>query len=165
VRRIGDLLDHTLKRFRLGERVRAHRAIGEWAEIVGPQVAGHARPTEVAGTTLVVQVDHSAWLAQLRLLSPVILERLNARLGEGTIRDIALRIGSAPPPRPPDASSAAAPEAPPRLSPEEAGEIDRAIADVSDPSLRALLLELREKQDPDAERVSRSGRPDPSGEK
>ena len=167
MRRIGDLLDATLKRLRLGDRIHAHRALGEWAETVGPQVAGHATPMEVAGTTLLVQVDHSAWLAQLRLLAPVILERLNTRLGAGTITHLVLRIGSAPPAGAPEPPAAVPGEQPPRLSPEEAREIDHAIEEVPDESLRALLRELREKQGPTpsggADRLSRSGRPDPSG--
>jgi len=145
VRRIGDLLDATLKRFHLGARVHAHRALAEWAQIVGSQVAAHARPLEVAGTTLHVQVDHSAWLAQLRLLSPVILEQLDARLGAGTITDLVLRIGSAAPPAATD-PPAAAREEPPALSPEEAREIDRAIEAVPDSPLRDLLQALRVKQ-------------------
>ncbi len=145
MRRIGDLLDATLKRFHLGARMHAHRALAEWAHIVGPQVAAHARPIEVAGTTLHVQVDHSAWLAQLRLLSPVILEQLDARLGAGTITNLVLRIGSAAPPPAPEPVVGAR-EEPPTLSPEEAREIDSAIAEVPDSSLRDLLQALRAKQ-------------------
>jgi len=146
MRRVNDLLDQTLKRLRLGERVHAHGAIAQWAATVGPQVASHARALEVAGTTLHVQVDHSVWLAQLRLLAPVILEQINARLGAGTITDLDLRIGNTPPPRAPEPPAASPREEFPRLSPEEAREIDRAIAEVPDPTLRALLRDLREKQ-------------------
>ena len=146
MRRIGDLLDDSLKRLGLVEPLRARGAIEQWEEIVGPQVAAHARALEVTGTILHVQVDHSAWLAQLRLLTPVILEQLNARLGEATISNVSLRIGSAPPAAHPGPPAAGAPEPPPRLSPEESREIDRAIAGIPDPSLRALLQELRKKQ-------------------
>ena len=152
MRRIGDLLDETLKRFKLEERLRASRALTEWAEAVGPQIAAHTRAVEVAGKALLVQVDHSAWLAQLHLLRPMILERLNARLGEGTIKDLVLRIGSTTPtPRaeaPAEATLDAIHESPSPLSPEELGRIDRAIEEVPDPGLRALLRALREKQSP-----------------
>ena len=152
MRRIGDLLDKTLKRFKLEERLRASRALTEWAEAVGPQIAAHTRAVEVAGKALLVQVDHSAWLAQLHLLRPMILERLNARLGEGTIKDLVLRIGSTTPTPRADTSAEATPgaihESPSPLSPEELGQIDRAIEEVPDPGLRALLRALREKQGP-----------------
>jgi predicted nucleic acid-binding Zn ribbon protein len=47
-----------------------------WDELVGPQVALHARPRSLRGGVLTVVVDDPAWATQLRLLSAELLARL-----------------------------------------------------------------------------------------
>ena len=47
-----------------------------WADIAGPQVAAHARPTALERGVLTVATDHHAWAAELRLLSGDLLRGL-----------------------------------------------------------------------------------------
>jgi predicted nucleic acid-binding Zn ribbon protein len=71
---------------------------GRWAEIVGPDLAAHTRPDTFADGELAVTADSTAWATQVRLLAPELIRRLNAELGDGTVRRVKLR-GPAPPRR------------------------------------------------------------------
>ncbi|MEV7724679.1 DUF721 domain-containing protein [Streptomyces sp. NPDC101733] len=57
-----------------------------WGEIVGPDIAGHCVPERYEDRELLVRCDSSAWAAQLKLLAPQLVARLNADLGQGTVR-------------------------------------------------------------------------------
>ncbi|MFD3805224.1 DUF721 domain-containing protein [Streptomyces sp. NPDC058611] len=57
-----------------------------WPEIVGPDIAAHCEPERYEDRELVVRCDSSAWAAQLKLLAPQLVARLNADLGQGTVR-------------------------------------------------------------------------------
>ncbi len=59
-----------------------------WPEIVGPEIAAHCVPERYEDRELVVRCDSSAWAAQLKLLAPQLVARLNADLGQGTVRMI-----------------------------------------------------------------------------
>jgi predicted nucleic acid-binding Zn ribbon protein len=72
-------------------------AFGRWSEIVGPELAAHARPDGFTDGELTVVTDSTAWATQVRLLAPNLVRRLNAELGDGTVRRVRVR-GPAPPP-------------------------------------------------------------------
>ena len=71
---------------------------GRWAEIVGPDLAAHTQPDTFTDGELAVTADSTAWATQVRLLAPELIRRLNAELGDGTVRRVKLR-GPAPPRR------------------------------------------------------------------
>jgi predicted nucleic acid-binding Zn ribbon protein len=62
-----------------------------WTEAVGADLAAHAQVRRLRGKTLEVQVASDAWATELRYLAAVICERLNARLGPGTVTQILTR--------------------------------------------------------------------------
>lgn len=76
-----------------GWRSRASVAavFGRWPEIVGPQLAAHAKPEAFSDGDLVVLADSPAWATQMRLLAPQILKRLGEELGAGTVRHVTVR--------------------------------------------------------------------------
>ena len=69
---------------------------GRWAEIVGADLAAHTKPDAFADGELAVTADSTAWATQVRLLAPQLVRRLNAELGDGTVRRVKVR-GPAPP--------------------------------------------------------------------
>ncbi|HWG26863.1 DUF721 domain-containing protein [Actinospica sp.] len=77
-------------------------AFGRWEEIVGPELSAHARPDGFADGELLIVADSTAWATQLRLLAATLVRRLNAELGDGTVRRVKVR-GPAGPPRKPGA--------------------------------------------------------------
>jgi predicted nucleic acid-binding Zn ribbon protein len=64
---------------------------GRWAEIVGPDLAGHTRPESLADGELTVTADSTAWATQLRLLAGQLVHRLNVELGDGAVRRVKVR--------------------------------------------------------------------------
>jgi predicted nucleic acid-binding Zn ribbon protein len=61
---------------------------GRWAEIVGPELAGHTRPERLREGELTVAADSTAWATQLRLLAAQLVRRLNVELGAGTVQRV-----------------------------------------------------------------------------
>lgn len=65
-----------------------------WEEIVGTHVAAHAWPDSFTERdTLVVVVSDSVWMQQLHFQRGILIERLNARLGEAGVKDIRFSLG------------------------------------------------------------------------
>jgi predicted nucleic acid-binding Zn ribbon protein len=68
--------------------VAAGSVFGRWAQIVGPDLAAHTTPASLADGELTVTADSTAWATQLRLLAAELVRRLNAELGDGTVRRV-----------------------------------------------------------------------------
>ncbi|MHB1801167.1 MAG: DUF721 domain-containing protein [Actinomycetes bacterium] len=79
-----------------GPGVATGRLLGQWEQLVGPAVAEHCRPVEVIGTELVVAAESTAWATQLRLMGPVLLDRLSAQVGPGVVRTVRVLGPSGP---------------------------------------------------------------------
>lgn len=62
-----------------------------WAEVVGPEIAGHATPEAFEAGVLRVRAGSTAWATQLRLLAPDIVRRLNVELGHGSVTRLDIR--------------------------------------------------------------------------
>ncbi|MEU6045267.1 DUF721 domain-containing protein [Streptomyces griseus] len=64
--------------------------MGRWPQIVGDDLAKHCVPLryddDPDARVLTVSCDSTAWATQLRLLAPQLVARLNADLGQGTVR-------------------------------------------------------------------------------
>lgn len=69
------------------DQVRAGRVVTEWSDLVGPKIAQRTRPDGVSDRILWVEVATSAWLHELNLLRPQLLQSLTARLGEPRLFD------------------------------------------------------------------------------
>ena len=69
---------------------------GRWAEIVGADVASHAVPVSLVDGDLLLQAESTAWASQLRLLAPTISQRINGRVGRGTVTRIRVQGPTGP---------------------------------------------------------------------
>ncbi|HLK99824.1 MAG TPA: DUF721 domain-containing protein [Myxococcaceae bacterium] len=80
---------------RLAEESGKGRALEPvWAAAVGAQIAKHTSPYTLHEGTLVVTVASAEWAKTLSLQEASLLERLNARLGVGTVKALTFRLGS-----------------------------------------------------------------------
>ena len=77
-----------------GERLGAARVWAAWDEMVGPELAAHCEPVRLAGRVLVVRADSPAWSTQLRYLTGQLIERAEAALGPGSVREVRVTVGS-----------------------------------------------------------------------
>jgi hypothetical protein len=123
-------------------RLSEYRILGQWERTVGGVIASHARPVSVRGSRLFLAVDSPAWMQQLSLLKPEIIEKVNRGLGrKDAIREIALNLGEV---------TASQRFSPPRtvpyeLSAEEQNKIAGLTAEIRDPEVREALRRLIEK--------------------
>ena len=65
---------------------------GRWADIVGPQLAAHARPVSLSSGVLVVAVTEPAWATQLTYLDSELLGRFREALGDGVVERVEVRL-------------------------------------------------------------------------
>jgi hypothetical protein len=93
IEKLSSLLNKTLASHGLTTRLKEYRVVGRWEKIVGKVIARHAQPSSLRGKKLSVVVDSSAWMQQLSLLKPEIINKVNESLGRETITDITLRLG------------------------------------------------------------------------
>ena len=86
--RLSEALTEWVRRAGLVRRMDLARAVEEWPERVGPQIAAVTRPESVSPDGLLrVRVASAAWATELSLMTPRILARLNAGRS-GRIREI-----------------------------------------------------------------------------
>jgi predicted nucleic acid-binding Zn ribbon protein len=63
-----------------------------WGEVVGPDIAAHARPVAVRDGTLVVEADDPTWASQLKWLGADLLRRLAEAAGEPVADHVEVRV-------------------------------------------------------------------------
>jgi predicted nucleic acid-binding Zn ribbon protein len=85
---LGTAIDGLLADQGWRRRAAVGAAFGRWAQIVGADLAAHARPESFSDGELVVVADSTAWATQLRLLAAQLVRRLNGELGDGTVRRV-----------------------------------------------------------------------------
>lgn len=97
---LAEAIDSLLANQGWRERAAVGAAFGRWSEIVGRELAAHAQPDTFADGELTVVCDSTAWATQVRLLAANLVRRLNAELGDGTVRRVRVRGPVAPGPAP-----------------------------------------------------------------
>jgi predicted nucleic acid-binding Zn ribbon protein len=66
---------------------------GRWQQLVGPDIAAHAKPVSLRRGQLVLVVDHPAWASQLRFMTGDLMTRITESTGSGDVREIHIRVG------------------------------------------------------------------------
>lgn len=86
--KIGNVILKTLNRMGFAERLQRQTAVMRWKEIVGDTIAAETEALRIEGSTLVVRVHRAAWRQQLTYLKEGLLVKLEAELGEDSIKNI-----------------------------------------------------------------------------
>ena len=117
--------------------------VSEWRAIVGDRLAGECAPEALrfppkqrCAGTLRLRVSGGGLALELQHLQGQLIERINAHLGYDAVERIQFVQGPVPkrPPTPPPAR--------PTLSERDAQDLQRLVATVDDPELRAALESL-----------------------
>jgi hypothetical protein len=143
VEKLSATIEKLLASRGMASKLKEYRVYGQWGRAVGEVIAGHAQPSMVRGKKLYVTVDSSAWMQQLSLLKPDIMEKLNAAMGANAVESITLKLGElevSPRPR----TKTPEPEPPP-LGPEERRRIEELASVIADPEVRRSFMHLVEK--------------------
>lgn len=90
----SELVPRVMKKLGLEHRLQQSQVFFLWPEIVGTDIARHAQPVSLRNGLLVVTVDHPVWLQELsRFHKPLLLQKVQGRIGKKAVRDICFRIG------------------------------------------------------------------------
>ena len=70
--------------------------MGQWAQIVGADLADHVQPVSFADGELTLLADSTAWATQVRLLLPDLHRAVDERVGKGVVARIRVQGPQAP---------------------------------------------------------------------
>ncbi|MGB8407627.1 MAG: DUF721 family protein [Mycobacterium sp.] len=77
-------------------RVAEGSIFGQWAQVVGEQIADHATPAALRDGVLTVTAESTAWATQLRLVQSQILAKIAAAVGDGLVTSVKIVGPSGP---------------------------------------------------------------------
>ncbi len=77
-------------------RVAEGSVFAQWSEVVGEQIAEHARPTGLREGVLAVTAESTAWATQLRLVQAQLLAKIAAAVGDGVVTSLRITGPTAP---------------------------------------------------------------------
>lgn len=140
--RLSVTLGKILKARGIEDRLHEYRVFSRWKEVAGQAIARHAEPRALRGGKLVLIVDSPAWMQQLSLMKPELIEKLNSNLGGKTIRDITLKLGEVEPPRDQPSEEGPAKVA---LTAEERDRIEQHLHDAGDSDIREMVRRVMER--------------------
>jgi predicted nucleic acid-binding Zn ribbon protein len=92
---IGKVLEQVIADLGLAKKLHEQRAVVDWADIVGENVARHSRAIRVDGGRLFVEVDSSVWAQELSLMKRRILREIGRRAGDGVVDNVHFVLGGA----------------------------------------------------------------------
>jgi hypothetical protein len=91
--RLSDVLDQSLKRLDLHQRLDEYGVWPIWNEVVGRTIAQNAQPEKIRNGTLFVKVSSPVWLQQLQFMKEMIADKLNQRLKTAAVKNIFFMVG------------------------------------------------------------------------
>jgi predicted nucleic acid-binding Zn ribbon protein len=90
--KVGESLAELTRQLGTGPPDALSAIFSRWSEVVGEDVAAHARPERLDGEALVVSVDSPAWASHLRTLAPRVISQLNDATGSDQVSRLVVRV-------------------------------------------------------------------------
>ncbi len=91
---LGNLIEHVIRSLGLGEKFHGWRIVSRWPEIVGPEIARHARAIRFSDGILTIVVEKDVWRQELEMQLENILEKIRSTSGGSAVKKIVLKSGS-----------------------------------------------------------------------
>ena len=88
MKKLGAVIDHLIKSEGIEKPILQNKALMDWEEIVGKQIAKHSTPEEVKHGVMMVRVETPVWRNELTLRKNEIIEKLNKGTHKKIIQDI-----------------------------------------------------------------------------
>ena len=82
-----------MKDLGLEQRLHESQIFSQWTEIIGADNARHCQPLSLRHAKLVVVVTHAGWVQAFWSLKPMMLRKIQQRVGAQHVRDIIFRNG------------------------------------------------------------------------
>lgn len=93
VDRLSAVLSQSLKRLDLHSRLDDYGVWPIWNDVVGKTIAKNAQPEKIRNGTLIVKVSSPVWMQQLQFMKEMIVEKLNQRLKNDTVKSVFFLVG------------------------------------------------------------------------
>jgi len=93
---LADALDRLVRDQGWQDQTAVAVLMGDWAQVVGPDLADHVVPIAFSEGELSLQADSTAWATQVRLLLPDLHRSIDARVGAGVVTRIRIQGPQAP---------------------------------------------------------------------
>jgi len=136
---LGAVLDQSLKRLDLAQRLDEYGVWPIWNDVVGKTIARNAQPEKIRHGTLFVKVTSPVWMQQLQFMKEMIADKLNQRLDCEAVKNIFFMVG-----RIDAADEETATDGSQNQAQENAAiEVnDEFLASIGDPAIRAAFKKL-----------------------
>ncbi len=89
---MSGVLPRVLKQLGLEQGLLGWRAVSEWAEVVGPQLARRTRAVAFHEGVLHIEVEGSPWMQELGFLKRDLVRKINEHLGRRLVHDVRFRV-------------------------------------------------------------------------
>mgnify|MGYP001799911221 CR=1 FL=1 len=89
---VGNALDRLMRNLGVPKLATVRSVFDRWPDLVGDQVAAHAKPIALRDGVLTVGVDDPAWATQLRFLEAELLTQIAAEFGPDEVTSIEVRV-------------------------------------------------------------------------
>ena len=86
--RVGDIFAHALKEMKIGREFKQHLVVYQWQELVGRDIASHARAVKLEFKKLFIRTSHPAWAEQLKYMEYEIKQKINSHFGEELVQEL-----------------------------------------------------------------------------
>ncbi|BCZ21655.1 UPF0232 protein [Mycobacterium senriense] len=93
---LGNLARDLAKKRGWSAQVAEGTVLGNWATVVGHQIADHATPTALNDGVLSVTAESTAWATQLRMIQSQLLAKIAAAVGNGVVTSLKITGPTAP---------------------------------------------------------------------
>ena len=123
-------------------KLECHRLFSFWDQVVGKEIASHARPKLLRGSVLWVDVTDSVWMQQLHFQKTEILESINARLNGTAVNDMRFKLVHKLPQKPAKSCKSPVKSSILEPKPEEVLEFEKMISTISDEGVRESMKKL-----------------------
>lgn len=91
-KKLGSAIEEMLRHMNAPSADVLRAVFVRWPEVVGEEVAAHARPDTIDGTTLVVVADDPTWASQLHWLENQLIERIRRVSGSDRVEAVKVRV-------------------------------------------------------------------------
>ncbi|MET7393083.1 DciA family protein [Dactylosporangium sp. NPDC005572] len=92
----GDVLQRLVKQRGWQRPAAEAKVFGEWAQVVGDDVAAHCRPLKLEQGELTVEAESTAWATQLRMLAGKLLARIAGEVGHNVVTKLHIQGPTTP---------------------------------------------------------------------
>lgn len=87
---LGQVLQDMMEHSKLGQQILKHRLFEHWEALVGQELAQRLRPYKIQGKTLILSVDHPAWIQELQFLKGKLLAKIQEQFPDSDVDTLRL---------------------------------------------------------------------------